>query len=322
MAKGADGRMSPKDTAERNSPQEALDLQPRDILAAIDAAIAEQGRWATRWHRGLVCRLPPDAEIVDPASEDRTDFGRWRATHDGDPLLSQTAFLELWESFKGMHAEARNVAVAAIGGTVSPEDYDAVVALADDFLSRARRIRDAFRKAVSDLDPLTGLSNRATMTSELAAEYERAVRTGAPCCLALADIDHFKQVNDTHGHAVGDQVLAATAGRFLSRLRPYDLIYRYGGEEFLICLPNTDIETARRVLNRLREVLCERPIPLPDGGNLPVAASFGFAQIDRSGPVKDTIERADQALYTAKRSGRNRVEGPLALEEDGAGDGG
>jgi diguanylate cyclase len=301
---------------------ETVDLGPSDILAAIDAAIAEQGRWTTRWHRALVCGLPPDPDIVDPNSEDLTDFGRWHMAHADDPLLAQSAFRELWESFRAMHAEAREVAILAIGGPVPPENYDAAVTLADDFLERSRRIRDAFRKAVSDLDPLTGLSNRATMTAELAAEHERAMRTGAPCCLALADIDHFKQVNDTHGHAVGDQVLAAAAGRFLSRLRPYDLIYRYGGEEFLICLPNTDVETARRVLNRLREALCERPIPLPNGSTLPVAASFGFAKIDGSGPVKDTIERADAALYEAKRNGRNRVEGPMALAEDGVGDGG
>jgi len=147
------------------------------------------------------------------------------------------------------------------------------------------------------------------MNAELAAEYERAVRTDTPCCIALADIDHFKKVNDTYGHGIGDQVLAATAGRFLSQLRPYDLIYRYGGEEFLLCLPNADPKTAAVVLGRLRMALFERAIPLEDNTDLSVSASFGFAQIIGSVPLKEIIAQADQALYQAKQAGRNCVIG-------------
>lgn len=289
-------------------PDGAKPLVPADILRAVDAAIEEQGRWMTRWHRALVCRLPAEAELVDPRSDELTEFGIWHSAHKDDPLLSQSAFRELWQSYLDMHRAARLVA-ADTTRDADPSEYDDAVAKADDFLTRARRIRDAFRKAVSDLDPLTGLSNRTTMNAELLAEYERAVRTKTPCCLALTDIDHFKKVNDTYGHAVGDEVLAATAGRFLSRMRPYDLIYRYGGEEFLLCLPNADPGTAATVLERLRETLAEKPVPLQDGQGLPVTASFGFCEIDGSVPLKQVIERADQALYRAKQAGRNRVVG-------------
>lgn len=293
----------------------AAPLVPADILRALDAAIEEQGRWATRWHRALVCGLPPAEDVVADRSEELTEFGRWHAAHRGDPLLSQDAVRELWEAYEAMHQAARIVARDGVGGQVPPRDYDAAVDKADAFLMRARRIRDAFRKAVSDLDPLTGLSNRTTMNAELAAEYERAVRTGTPCCLALSDIDHFKKVNDTYGHAVGDQVLAAAAGRFLSRMRPYDMIYRYGGEEFLVCLPNADRETAEAVLERLRAALSDRLIPLEDGQMLAVTSSFGFAEIDGDTALKAVIERADRALYRAKQSGRNRVLGYDAAED-------
>ncbi len=282
-------------------------LVPADILRAVDAAIEEQGQWMTRWHRALVCALPPEPDIIATDSEDRTEFGRWHLEHKDDPLLSQTAFQELWAAYCAMHQDARRLAAEAATNRVRPADYDAAVGKADAFLTRARRIRDAFRKAVSDLDPLTGLSNRTTMQSELTAEYERAVRTGAPCCVALSDIDHFKKVNDTYGHGVGDEVLAAVAGRFLSRMRPYDLIYRYGGEEFLMCLPNADPKTAANVLERLRDTLASKPIPLNDGRDLAVTSSFGFAQIRADIPLKEAIEQADQALYRAKQSGRNRV---------------
>jgi diguanylate cyclase len=284
-------------------------LRPMDILRAIDAAIEEHGNWLTRWHRALVCELPPDRDVIAENSADLTAFGRWHDQHRRDPLLAQMAFQDLWQEYSALHDAARSVARLATTRPVSTQEYDGVVAKSDAFLTRARRIRDAFRKAVSDLDPLTGLSNRTTMNAELAAEYERAIRTDTPCCIALADIDHFKKVNDTYGHGIGDQVLAATAGRFLSQLRPYDLIYRYGGEEFLLCLPNADPKTAAVVLERLRMALFERAIPLEDNTDLSVSASFGFAQIIGSVPLKEIIAQADQALYQAKQAGRNCVIG-------------
>lgn len=307
-------------------------LVPADILRALDAAIEEQGRWMTRWHRALICGLPPEADILDENSVTLTEFGHWRAAHGDDPLLSQDAFQELWGEFCAMHDDARQVALQIAGqnsrqnadqnaARISPKDYDAVVDKAEAFLTHARRIRDAFRKAVSDLDPLTGLSNRTTMMTDLAAEYERALRSKTPCCLALTDIDHFKKVNDTYGHSVGDEVLAATAGRFLSRMRPYDLIYRYGGEEFLLCLPNAEPDMAGVVLDRLRDALGSRPIPLEDGRELPVTASFGFTLITGSVPLKEAIEQADQALYRAKQTGRNRVVDFQTVAEGGGQDG-
>jgi len=292
-------------------------LVPANVLQAVDAAIEEQGRWLTRWHRVLVCDLPLDPDLVASGSEDLTELGHWHMIHAGDPLMAQPAFQDLWRSYVGMHETARRVLKGAASGRVSPQAYDGVIVKVDDFLTRARRIRDAFRKAVSDLDPLTGLANRTTMNAELAAEYDRALRTGISCCFALADIDHFKKVNDTYGHAVGDQVLAATAGRFLSRMRPYDLIYRYGGEEFLLCLPNADLFAAEAVLERLREALCEKPVPLESGGTLPVTASFGVSEITEGIALKQVIEQADQALYQAKQAGRNRVIG-FRAEEAGA----
>lgn len=284
-------------------------LTPTDVLRAIDSAIEEQGRWSTRWHRALICGLPAEPDLIASGAGSQTGFGLWHDQHKADPLLSQTAFSDLWASYVAMHKTAGKIIAEAASSPVQPADYDRYISVADDFLNRARRIRDAFRKAVSDLDPLTGLSNRTTMNAELAAEYERAARTGSPLCFALADIDHFKKVNDTHGHAVGDQVLTATAGRFLAHMRPYDMIYRYGGEEFLLCLPNADPDTARTVLERLREALCERPIPLEAGTELPITASFGFARAGRDIPLKQVIEQADQALYRAKTAGRNRVVG-------------
>lgn len=299
---------SPDDRPQDARRAKAL-LTPQDVLDALDEAIDEQGAWLIRWHRALVCRLPQEAEVIAHDSHDQSEFGRWRARHAGDPLLSQAVFAELWDSFRAMHDRAREIAVeSGTAHAVPVAAYDRMIAHAEDFLYQARRLRDAFRKAVSELDPLTGLSNRTIMLSELQTEYERSMRTRTPCCIALADIDHFKSVNDTYGHAVGDKVLAAAASHFLTHIRPYDSIYRYGGEEFLICLPNADIPTAQGVLARLRAELASAETEIgEDGQMLSVTASFGVAEMDGEARLKEVIERADAALYAAKEGGRNQV---------------
>jgi diguanylate cyclase (GGDEF)-like protein len=123
----------------------------------------------------------------------------------------------------------------------------------------------------------------------------------------LADLDHFKQVNDRFGHRAGDRVLAEAAQFFQTHLRPYDSVYRYGGEEFLFCLPDTDAHKARPIIDRLRQRLSESTVALDDGTGLRVTCSFGIAEIDRSAELSTILERADQALYAAKAAGRNRV---------------
>jgi diguanylate cyclase (GGDEF)-like protein len=191
--------------------------------------------------------------------------------------------------------------------SIPPDEYDAFMDKVGHFSAQVKRVEKAFRAALSDLDPLTGVHNRQNMLRELAREQDRAKRTGQPCTLALGDLDRFKSVNDTHGHVVGDQVLLAAAHIFMSGLRPYDAIFRYGGEEFLFCLPDTDAHKARPIIDRLRQRLSESTVALDDGTGLRVTCSFGIAEIDRSAELSTILERADQALYAAKAAGRNRV---------------
>jgi diguanylate cyclase (GGDEF)-like protein len=125
--------------------------------------------------------------------------------------------------------------------------------------------------------------------------------------VGLCDIDHFKAVNDRHGHLVGDTVLLAVAGRLISNLRPYDSIYRFGGEEFLIAFTETDAAQAVGIADRLRESLALMTVWVSDAVQLSVTASFGLCLVDPAAPVETTIQRADEALYRAKREGRNRA---------------
>ncbi len=174
------------------------------------------------------------------------------------------------------------------------------------------RIRNhiALRQALSALeqlairDKLTGLYNRRKLDESFAVEVTRAQRYNRPLSVIMLDIDHFKAINDTHGHPVGDAVLTETSKRLLAALRTSDIAGRWGGEEFLIICPETPLDTAVQLAERLRHdyEACD----FPAAGRL--TASFGVSAFREGCLASDILFRADEALYRAKNGGRNRVE--------------
>ncbi len=160
-------------------------------------------------------------------------------------------------------------------------------------------------------DQLTGLYNRRYLASHLSGMFDRAFWTGRPLSLMILDIDHFKPINDTYGHDIGDKVIQEIADRIRTSLRGIDLACRYGGEEFLVAMPDTDPEFASVVAERLRAEIAGHKVTLNSGRDeVSVTVSIGIATTE-DGPKDDTaqklIKRADEALYTAKTGGRNRV---------------
>jgi diguanylate cyclase (GGDEF)-like protein len=165
---------------------------------------------------------------------------------------------------------------------------------------------------VSSRDTLTGLYNRWYVIEKIDSEINRALRHGSPMALLMLDIDHFKSVNDTYGHSVGDQVLQLVGKTLKESCRVYDVPGRYGGEEFCVVLPETRVGNTSVVAERIRQRLCTTPMIVGDEA-LSVTASFGIAGIDctpEEGILSPAalIDRADRALYSAKHNGRNRVE--------------
>ena len=181
-------------------------------------------------------------------------------------------------------------------------------AAAASYISNLRaRLRTSLQQnaALATRDALTGLSNRRQIDLDLEASVGDARRHGSPLCVALADVDHFKSVNDRFGHAVGDEVLMSVAACLAGSLRAGDRVGRLGGEEFLLILPATTMAQASSLAERLRaqlEVLQALPL-----GERPVTVSFGLAAWRGDESTADLVRRADQALYRAKDAGRNRV---------------
>jgi diguanylate cyclase (GGDEF)-like protein len=172
-------------------------------------------------------------------------------------------------------------------------------------LSNARQHRTVEQQAL--VDSLTGLANRRLSTAALEKELARAQRFNEPLTLVLADIDDFKRINDRWGHPTGDEVLKAFARRLQESVREIDLAGRWGGEEFALLLPGTDLEGGRRLAERIRELVREQHLATPDGSPIRVTSSFGVASFPLVTGQSQLVAAADAALYEAKRSGKDRV---------------
>ncbi len=183
-----------------------------------------------------------------------------------------------------------------------------VLDLESDLIAAREALRDQATR-----DPLTWVWNRYAILETLQRELSRAVRECSAVGLAIADLDHFKRINDTCGHLAGDGVLREAAQRMQAALRAYDAVGRYGGEEFLVVLPGLGAADAAQIAERLRQAVAAEPVMTSAG---PVAVTLSVGVASASGSTADRlIEAADEALYRAKAAGRNRVE----LADDAAG---
>jgi two-component system, cell cycle response regulator len=179
---------------------------------------------------------------------------------------------------------------------------------------RRKRYADRLRTNVQQsmelalTDALTGLYNRRYMETHLETLVEKAFQSQRPLGLIMIDIDHFKPINDTYGHDAGDEVLREFASRVQASVRGIDLACRYGGEEFVVVMPDADLSIARAVGERLRRNIASEPFLVSKGKKkLDVTISVGIAMRHDGETADAVLKRADEALYRAKRDGRNRV---------------
>ena len=280
----------------------------KKVVNELEAALDTQRDWLNKFQAMLACCTRPDPSDLKADTHKKSGFGLWYYKKASPPLKKHPDFAAVGKCHLDMHDRARSLAQAVEGGAdIAPGLYEAFMASADRFELALRKLHGEARGLLSETDPLTGTSTRMTMLSHLEQEQSRVKRSGAQSSIGMTDLDHFKVVNDTYGHQAGDKVLKTVAGYMLEHLRQYDQVYRYGGEEFLLLLPNTPEERAKVVLDRLRRGLQRQRIPIKGSLYVTMTVSFGVTAMLASVSVKTTIGRADQALYAAKEAGRNQV---------------
>ena len=241
---------------------------------------------------------------------------------DGLRLCSQARSLERTRHVPILAiADAENNARLLRGLEIGVNDYLLRPVDKNELMARVRtqikrrRYTDQLRDNVQNsieaaiTDALTGLHNRRYMETHLATLAEQASSRGKPLALMMLDIDYFKSINDNYGHDAGDDVLREFAVRIRKSIRGIDLACRYGGEEFVIVMPETDLHVAGMIAERLRRAIAGEPFAINKGSKrITVTISVGLSTLERKGEaVSDVLKRADDALYRAKHDGRNRV---------------
>ncbi len=247
------------------------------------------------WKRSLgysdeELRAAPFVNLIHPDDRERTEAQARELFEGGDTIGFENRFLAkdgAWHWLRWSSALAADESLIYARAT-DVTDLKRVEAEREDLLIEVELLARS--------DPLTGLPNRRALSEQLPREMARARRGDSPLCLALIDLDHFKTFNDGQGHLAGDAVLRECAVAWDSKLRGEDTIVRYGGEEFLLVLPNCALQDATVIVERLRKVT-------PSGQT----CSAGIACWDFSETIDDLLERADMALYRAKREGRDRI---------------
>ncbi len=261
------------------------------------------------------CRAaPPDVVLVD-VELNRDDEQGLLAALKGDPeayrsavVLLERPNLDLDTAVAALRRGVQDFLVEPIGDAELVARVEAAgrtKVLQEELVVQSERL-----EAMLFEDPLTGLSNRRFILTQLAGAVSAARRHERPLTIAIVDIDHFKSVNDTYGHAAGDRVLAAVAGSLREQLRAEDQLGRLGGEEFLALLPDAGASAAAAAAEKLRAEVAALRIE-HDGLDMGVTISIGWAAWEGE-PAEELMRRADEALYDAKRSGRDRVEGAPA----------
>ncbi len=258
---------------------------------------------ADRWGRRIEEVAGQILSAVESTGRDTEDYGEALRSFSGN--LSNLEDFEDITAIKSLVAGVLNdtKSMAAHMETLRSQ----VTSSTDEISQLKEELETTRRDALTD--GLTGVANRKCFDDTLKRAAAEAAETKTPLSLIMADLDHFKSFNDTHGHQVGDQVLKVVGRTLIKCVKGQDTAARYGGEEFAVILPNTTVGSAAKVAENIRKTISSRKLRNrgSDRELGPITASFGVSSYVPGEPLKELIERADRALYEAKRFGRNRV---------------
>jgi diguanylate cyclase len=275
-------------------------------LQQLDQALYNHEHWHTELTRTIICKLPFDPGDLEEDAHRRCRFGKWCYDNPPQALRDHPAFVAMSIEHQRMHHLGTRLLLASLHDPSSlTKDYDSF----KNALDRLRLEIDTLKREIEDSmynrDALTGAENRVRMLTKMRELLELVKRRVHPCSIAIMDMDNFKTINSNYGHPMGDQVLATSVHYVMSHLRPYDSVFRYGGDEFLISFPDCDLQSTQVVIDRIVKGFTTLAFAIDRPKAISTTASFGITQLDPDVSVEESINRADMALFAAKTSGGN-----------------
>lgn len=275
----------------------------------LQQAIRDHAEWHRRIIRTLVCRLPVDPSDLRQDAFCSCGFGRWLHDPAQQALKDRPQYAPVQSGHRRLHELAAAVlSELADRAAVSAGTFDRFAEQSVRLRIDLDSLRNDMAVALRSRDTVTGTYRRLEVLPALREARELGIRGVQAACIAFMDLDRFKDVNDTYGHGLGDEVLARAARCIIEHVRPYDRVFRYGGDEFLLLLPGTRPEEAWHLVDRIRQRLAVEVLAAGPGGRaIRLTGSFGITSLEPDLTVEECIARADKALLLAKAAGRNRV---------------
>lgn len=285
----------------------------RDELQSMIAQLKESLYNHQQWYAGLIriltCKLPADKRDISDEAHTECRFGQWYYSDAPEALRQHPGFKALGEEHIRLHHLAKLLLAASNSGNpVNPLDYDNFANTLERMQLEIFSLERELEDSLFNHDALTGAITRYGILPTLREQQELVKRHAQHCYVSMMDLDNFKAINDLHGHAAGDKVLASSVRYLLQNVRPYDKVFRYGGEEFLLCMPYTELESGLDRITELKDGIGTMEIDIGEKAPINIEASFGVTLLEPDISVEAAIDRADKALYAAKAAGRNCVK--------------
>ena len=285
-----------------------LPVETDTFIAELDAAVEAHMNWTRRILRCAVLRSTPGGDVLDPMAHTLCRFGAWFTANRVEfESLDASAARRVEIVHQSMHDAIRSLCAQVLAGQPGlNDDLDAFEASQAELINLLANFKTLILSHAVRQDPLTGLPLRYNIESDFALYQKEARRNRSLLYVVMIDVDHFKPINDTYGHQVGDLVLRHVANTLKQGLRGDEPLYRFGGEEFLWLLKCKSAEEARKSARRILASVGTTPVPIDDEETLRLTITMGLALAGEMEDLSSAIKRADMALYEGKQSGRNR----------------
>ncbi|MHB1188412.1 diguanylate cyclase [Thiobacillus sp.] len=285
-----------------------LSAETDTFIAELDAAVEAHMDWTRRILRCAVLHATPSEDVLDPMAHTLCRFGAWFMKNRSHfEILDAPAARRIETVHQTMHDAIRSLCTHVMtGATGHSVDLDCFEQSQSELIGLLASFKTLFLSRAVRHDPLTGLPLRYSVENDFALYQKEARRNRTLLYVVMIDVDHFKPINDTYGHQVGDLVLRHVANTLKQGLRGDEPLYRYGGEEFLWLLKCKSAEEARKSARRVLASIGTTPVPIEDDETLRLTITMGLALAGEMEDLSSAIKRADMALYEGKQSGRNR----------------